>query len=99
MDLQLKKSLLLLLVLLGFVGFGLGLVSADNNGSGEQPLSKIAIHKATRALNDDSSITAYPSLLGLKVTNFIHYMLSGIGIWFCFATFIIFLWTAYLAHS
>ncbi|XP_059442926.1 probable inactive purple acid phosphatase 27 [Corylus avellana] len=66
MDLQLKRSLLLLLVLLGFVGYGLGLVSADNNGSGEQPLSKIAIHKATRALNDSSSITAYPSLLGLK---------------------------------
>jgi len=44
--------------------------SADNNGFGEQPLSKIA----TLALNDSSSINAYPSLLGLKVKNFIHYM-------------------------
>lgn len=34
---------------------------------GEQPLSKIAIHKATYALADSSSIKAYPSFLGLKV--------------------------------
>jgi hypothetical protein len=76
---RMEKSLMLF-VLLGLVGFGLGLVSADNDGFGEQPLSKIAIHKATLALNDSSSINAHPSLLGLKVKNFIHYMLSGIGI-------------------
>lgn len=33
---------------------------------GEQPLSKIAIHKAIYALGDSSSIKAYPSFLGLK---------------------------------
>lgn len=76
---RMEKSLMLL-VFLGFVGFGLGLVSDDNNGLGEQPLSKIAIHKATLALNDSSSIKAYPSLLGSKVKKFIHYMLNGIGI-------------------
>jgi len=58
--------------------------SADNNGFGEQPLSKIA----TLALNDSSSINAYPSLLGLKVKNFIHYMAQ------CYWNLILF-----LAHS
>ncbi|CAK9148703.1 unnamed protein product [Ilex paraguariensis] len=33
---------------------------------GEQPLSKIAIHKVTLALNESASIKAYPLLLGLK---------------------------------
>ncbi|KAA8542121.1 hypothetical protein F0562_023273 [Nyssa sinensis] len=35
-------------------------------GGGEQPLSKIAIHKAVYALNDSASITAYPLVLGIK---------------------------------
>lgn len=34
---------------------------------GEQPLSKIAIHKAVLALRDSASIKAKPDLLGLKV--------------------------------
>lgn len=34
---------------------------------GEQPLSKIAIHKATPAFHDSASISASPVLLGLKV--------------------------------
>ncbi|KAK4773313.1 hypothetical protein SAY87_028332 [Trapa incisa] len=33
---------------------------------GEQPLSKIAIHKATPALHDSASISASPVILGLK---------------------------------
>lgn len=37
---------------------------------GEQPLSRIAIHKATPALHDSASISASPVLLGLKVRAF-----------------------------
>ncbi|XP_059657397.1 probable inactive purple acid phosphatase 27 [Cornus florida] len=35
-------------------------------GGGEQPLSKIAIHRAVYAPRDSASITAYPLLLGIK---------------------------------
>lgn len=34
----------------------------------EQPLSKIAVHKAIFALRDSAAIRAYPPVLGLKVT-------------------------------
>jgi hypothetical protein len=39
------------------------------NGLGEQPLSKIAIHKTILALHSSASITASPFLLGNKVLN------------------------------
>jgi len=39
----------------------------DMNGIGEQPLSKIAIHKTILALHSSASITASPFLLGNKV--------------------------------
>lgn len=42
--------------------------SESNIIQGEQPLSKIAIHKAVHALSHSSSVKAYPSFLGLKVT-------------------------------
>ena len=43
-------------------------------GFSEQPLSKIAIHKTTRALRESVSIRASPVVLGLQVhTNFISY--------------------------
>lgn len=41
--------------------------AAQTSIIGEQPLSRIAIHKAVYALSDSSSIKAYPYLLGLKV--------------------------------
>lgn len=43
-----------------------GFSRAHVNGFGEQPLSKIAIHKAIAAFHDSASITAHPVLLGLK---------------------------------
>ncbi|KAM4107650.1 hypothetical protein ACB094_04G161900 [Castanea mollissima] len=56
-----EKSLLLL-VLLSLLGFAL----AHTNGFGEQPLSKIAIHRTTLALNNNASVIVSPSLVGLK---------------------------------
>lgn len=35
---------------------------------GDQPLSKIAIHKAVFALHDHAYVKATPTVLGLKVT-------------------------------
>ncbi|XP_031130000.1 nucleotide pyrophosphatase/phosphodiesterase-like [Ipomoea triloba] len=54
-----------------FIGLGSALhshISVGKNGHilGEQPLSKIAIHKAVLALRDSASIQAKPDLLGLK---------------------------------
>ncbi|KAB1217436.1 putative inactive purple acid phosphatase 27 [Morella rubra] len=57
---------LMLLVLLALLGLVLGLASAHITGFGEQPLSKVAIHRATLALSASSSINVSPSLLGLK---------------------------------
>lgn len=51
------SSLLLLLFLLSLNGFG-------ECSNGEQPLSNIAIHRATLALTDSASIKAHPLLLG-----------------------------------
>lgn len=53
---------LLLLLLLSLNGYG-------ECSIGEQPLSKIAIHKATLALRDSASIKAHPLRLGLNVLN------------------------------
>ncbi|KAF9590484.1 hypothetical protein IFM89_035361 [Coptis chinensis] len=40
-----------------------------NEGGGEQPLSKIEIHKATFSLQDSASIKASPLVLGSKGEN------------------------------
>jgi hypothetical protein len=44
--------------------------SAHVIGYGEQPLSKIAIHKTTSALRESVSIQANPVVLGLQVQKF-----------------------------
>lgn len=41
----------------------------DSITTEEQPLSKIAIHKAVYAWRDSSSITAFPSIVGTRVIN------------------------------
>lgn len=46
----------------------LSVVLAHRHVIGEQPLSKIAIHKATFALDIRAVLKANPSLLGPKVT-------------------------------
>lgn len=56
-----------LCVLLCCVVANVGFSWAHVNGFGEQPLSKIAIHKAIAAFHDSASIRAHPVLLGLKV--------------------------------
>lgn len=61
--------ILLELLLLGVVVLSLTSGSAHSltsGGIGEQPLSKIAIHKAVFALSESASIKAQPILLGLK---------------------------------
>ncbi|KAL9433994.1 hypothetical protein AB3S75_028765 [Citrus x aurantiifolia] len=55
-----------LCVLLCCVAANVGFSWAHVNGFGEQPLSKIAIHKAIAAFHDSASIRAHPVLLGLK---------------------------------
>lgn len=40
--------------------------SAHANGFGEQPLSKIAVHKTVVSLHSNASVTATPSILGTK---------------------------------
>ncbi|XP_059442927.1 probable inactive purple acid phosphatase 27 isoform X1 [Corylus avellana] len=56
---SLKVALILLLVLHCVAAHG-------RHGVGEQPLSKIAIHRALFALHDNASIKAEPALLGTK---------------------------------
>ncbi|GMY15114.1 probable inactive purple acid phosphatase 27 [Fagus crenata] len=56
------EETLLLLVLLGFLGLAL----AHIDGFGEQPLSKIDIHKTILALSNSASIKAHTSVLGVK---------------------------------
>ncbi|XP_062170747.1 probable inactive purple acid phosphatase 27 isoform X1 [Alnus glutinosa] len=55
-----EVSLILLLVVQCVAAHG------RHGGVGEQPLSKIAIHRVLYALHDDASITAQPALLGTK---------------------------------
>ena len=45
----------------------IGLACAHINGYKDQPLSQIAIHKATFAISDSASIRARPSIIGTKV--------------------------------
>ncbi|KAL2516642.1 putative inactive purple acid phosphatase 27 [Abeliophyllum distichum] len=55
------------LILSVFVGFDFAAASAHANRLiGEQPLSKIAIHKVTIALRDSATIKASPLVLGIK---------------------------------
>lgn len=59
------------------LGWGVGLLGFlvyDYAQGSEQPLSRIAIHRATMELQESASISALPTELGLKVThsNFLH---------------------------
>ncbi|KAL8123282.1 putative inactive purple acid phosphatase 27 [Apium graveolens] len=60
----------MMMKMLGFISTIIVFMLLRNSDShviqGEQPLSKIAIHKAVHALSDSSSIKAFPSFLGLK---------------------------------
>ncbi|XP_061371822.1 probable inactive purple acid phosphatase 24 isoform X2 [Gastrolobium bilobum] len=56
----------MIIVILWFSKLSMGLVHNDMNGFGEQPLSKIAIHKTILALRSSASITAAPYVLGNK---------------------------------
>lgn len=56
----------LLLLVATLTCFVLGFAHAT--GFGEQPLSKIAIHKTVVSLHTSASVTATPYILGTKVT-------------------------------
>jgi hypothetical protein len=58
---------MILVVIFSFFFTNLRMCLGDMNGLGEQPLSKIAIHKTILALHSSASITASPFLLGNKV--------------------------------
>ena len=64
------KVLLILLFLVYCVA------AHGRHGVGEQPLSKIAIHRALYALHENASIKVEPVLLGTKVTlmNFFFFL-------------------------
>ncbi|KAL5759365.1 hypothetical protein ACOSP7_017889 [Xanthoceras sorbifolium] len=55
------------LIFLGILSVLVSLQVATSHG--DQPLSRIAIHKATFALNEHASVKASPSILGLKGQN------------------------------
>ncbi|KAF3774233.1 putative inactive purple acid phosphatase 24 [Nymphaea thermarum] len=61
-----KDKIWILLFLWSLVGF---MGSSEARMSGEQPLSKIAIHKAMLALDESAHIKASPLVLGLKGEN------------------------------
>jgi hypothetical protein len=67
---SLKVALILLLLLHCVAAHG-------RYGVGEQPLSKIAIHRALFALHDNASIKAEPALLGTKVTHSLYLSLTS----------------------
>lgn len=56
------------------------LVGVASAHTGEQPLSKIAIHRATLQLDDSLTIKAYPVILAPKVLIFFSF-------WFCLHSF------------
>ncbi|XP_061371796.1 probable inactive purple acid phosphatase 27 [Gastrolobium bilobum] len=60
------KLNMIMVIILWFTKLSMGLAHNDMNGFGEQPLSKIAIHKTILALHSSASITAAPFLLGNK---------------------------------
>lgn len=72
MEERLKLVSLFLLVFLCSVSCNISLTWAHVSGIGEQPLSKIAIHKTVVALHDSATVKAYPGVLGLKVFIFIY---------------------------
>lgn len=51
----------------------LGSACANIGGFGEQPLSKIAIEKATLNLHDSASVKAFPPVIGLQVRTSVYY--------------------------
>lgn len=57
-------------------------IVAYSGTDNEQPLSKIAIHKATLALSDSASVKAKPYVLGLGVGKKfgVHYVIRFIGL-------------------
>ncbi|MED6206914.1 putative inactive purple acid phosphatase 27 [Stylosanthes scabra] len=59
----LKQNMIMILMLFCFTK--LGMVLGHNHVFGEQPLSKIAIHKTILALHSSASITATPLVLGV----------------------------------
>lgn len=62
--LKIKMSgVLVVLLWLANIGIAWGHI----NGYEDQPLSKIAIHKATLALRDSATLRARPSTIGKKV--------------------------------
>lgn len=82
------ERLVCLVILALFVASGAGFVSGHGVVvAGEQPLSKIAILKATPALLNSASIRARPSVLGLMgedtqwVTVDVHHPFSSDGDW------------------
>ncbi|XP_054820167.1 probable inactive purple acid phosphatase 27 [Prosopis cineraria] len=60
--LSFKFNMILLLSCLA----NLSIAFAHFNGFGEQPLSKIAIHKTVVSLHNSASLRAFPSILGIK---------------------------------
>ncbi|KAI9079478.1 hypothetical protein K1719_038560 [Acacia pycnantha] len=60
------KLVNMILLMLCFASFNAGVLADVHHVIGEQPLSKIAIHKATLALDIRATIKANPSLLGLE---------------------------------
>jgi hypothetical protein len=44
--------------------------------AGEQPLSRIAIRRATAAVVDSASVKAHPTVLGLKVSLLVQFFLQ-----------------------
>lgn len=62
-----KMILLMIMVFLLFVS-NFTIYASAHTSVDEQPLSKIAVHKAIFALRDSAAIRAYPPVLGLKVT-------------------------------
>jgi len=65
-----KHNMIILVATLAWLLLNSNIVlcSAHANGFGEQPLSKIAIHKTLVSLHNNASVTATPSILGTKVT-------------------------------
>ncbi|RDX86030.1 putative inactive purple acid phosphatase 27, partial [Mucuna pruriens] len=61
-----RVNMNLVLVVAWLVHFNIVFGFAHIHGFGDQPLSKIAIHKAVVSLHSSASITATPSLLGTK---------------------------------
>lgn len=65
----LKRKMILVVMLCFIITNNVSIGLGDNMiGFGEQPLSKIAIHKTVLALHSSASITASPFVLGNKVT-------------------------------